>query len=104
MQAAHTSAARLLAPGGRMASFGLASGTWADIPEQAAAARGVTLLRPRPTPDQLRRFTVAALDAAAAGDLVPIIGQRFDLERAADAHAAIQNRATVGKTLLVVRA
>ena len=31
-----------------------------------------------------------------------MIGQRFPLERAADAHAAIESRATVGKTLLVL--
>ena len=41
--------------------------------------------------------------AALAGDLTPVIGQRFPLERAADAHAAIEARATVGKTLLVVQ-
>jgi NADPH:quinone reductase len=29
------------------------------------------------------------------------VGQTFPLERAADAHAAIEARATVGKTLLV---
>jgi len=33
--------------------------------------------------------------------LRPVIGQRFPLDRAADAHAAIESRATVGKTLLV---
>jgi NADPH:quinone reductase len=33
-----------------------------------------------------------------------VIGQRFPLERAADAHAAIESRATVGKTLLEVAA
>ena len=32
-----------------------------------------------------------------------MIGQRFPLERAADAHTAIESRATVGKTLLDVR-
>jgi NADPH2:quinone reductase len=31
-----------------------------------------------------------------------VIGQRFPLERAAEAHAAIEARATVGKTLLMV--
>jgi NADPH2:quinone reductase len=30
-----------------------------------------------------------------------VIGQIFPLDRAADAHAAIESRATVGKTLLV---
>ena len=48
------------------------------------------------------RYTEQALADAAAGQLRPLIGQRFPLERAADAHAAIEARATVGKTLLDV--
>ncbi len=32
-----------------------------------------------------------------------MIGQRFPLARAAEAHAAIEARSTVGKTLLDVR-
>ena len=46
----------------------------------------------------------AALAEAAAGRLRPVIGQTFPLSRAADAHAAIEARATLGKTLLVVGA
>jgi NADPH:quinone reductase len=38
---------------------------------------------------------------AAADRLRPVIGQRIPLARAAEAHAAIESRATVGKTLLV---
>ena len=98
------SAFDLLGRGGRMVSFGLASGAWTDVPDETAAARGVTVIRPRPTPDELRACTESALAQAAAGGLRPVIGQRFPLERAADAHAAIESRATVGKTLLVVRA
>ncbi|SBT53126.1 zinc-binding dehydrogenase [Micromonospora narathiwatensis] len=90
----------LLAPGGRMLSFGLASGAWADLPADLAAARGVALLRPSAAPAELRAFTERALAEAAAGRLRPLIGQRFPLDRAADAHAAIESRATVGKTLL----
>jgi NADPH2:quinone reductase len=93
----------LLGRGGRMLSFGLASGEWAGIPEDAAAARGVTLVRAQATPEQMRGFTETVLAEAAAGRLRPVIGQRFPLERAADAHAAIEARATVGKTLLEVR-
>jgi NADPH2:quinone reductase len=78
----------LLDPGGRMLSFGLASGEWAPISDQAAADRGVALLRPQATPTQLRAFTEGALAEAAAGRLRPVIGQRFPLGRAADAHAA----------------
>jgi NADPH:quinone reductase len=92
----------LLRPGGRLVVYGLASGAWSDVTEDEAAAREVTLVRPSPTPEQLRRFTESALAEAAAGRLRPLIGQRFPLEKAADAHAAIQSRATVGKTLLEV--
>jgi NADPH:quinone reductase len=85
-----------------MLSFGLASGEWAGVPDAVAEARGVTLLRPRSSPEQMREFTAHALAEAAAGRLRPVIGQRFPLERAADAHAAIEARATIGKTLLEV--
>jgi NADPH2:quinone reductase len=47
----------LLDPGGRMVNFGLASGEWADIPAEAAEGRGVRLVRPSATPEQLRTFT-----------------------------------------------
>ncbi|GAA3217226.1 zinc-binding dehydrogenase [Dactylosporangium siamense] len=43
-----------------------------------------------------------ALQAAAEGRLRPVIGQTFPLDRAADAHAAIEARGTLGKTLLIV--
>jgi NADPH2:quinone reductase len=92
-----------LARGGRMLSFGLASGRWSDVTEEEAAARGVTLVRTgRPSPEEQRELTSSALAEAAAGRLRPVIGQRFPLERAAEAHAAIESRATLGKTLLIV--
>jgi NADPH2:quinone reductase len=72
--------------------------------DEEAAGRGVRLLGlPRPTPQRSRAATAWALTEAAAGRLRPLIGQRFPLERAADAHAAIEARATVGKTLLEAR-
>jgi NADPH2:quinone reductase len=54
------------------------------------------------TPDESRELTLAAVAEATAGRLRPVIGQTFPLERAADAHAAIEARATIGKTLLIV--
>jgi NADPH2:quinone reductase len=60
------------------------------------------VIRPDVPPARLRAYTEQALADAAAGRLRPLIGQRFPLERAADAHAAIEARATVGKTLLDV--
>jgi NADPH2:quinone reductase len=88
-----------LVDGGRMLSYGLASGTWAGISPEEAAARGITLVQPDRSPEALRSCTEAALAAGTRA----IIGQRFPLERAADAHAAIEARATLGKTLLEVR-
>ncbi|MBO0869616.1 MAG: zinc-binding dehydrogenase [Micromonosporaceae bacterium] len=96
------SAFELLEPGGRMLRYGFASGTWCQIGEQEAAQRGVALIQPRPAPEQLREYTAGALGEAAAGRLRPVIGQRYPLEQAAAAHAAIESRATVGKSLLVV--
>ncbi len=93
----------LLDRGGRMLSYGLASGEWADIPERTAAERGVRLVRASATPEQMRGFVEEVLAKAAAGQLRPVIGQRFALDRAADAHAAVQSRQTIGKTLLEVR-
>ncbi|MFF7631989.1 zinc-binding dehydrogenase [Kitasatospora sp. NPDC008050] len=90
----------LLAPGGRMDSYGLASGEWAGITDAQAAAREVRLVSTDRSPEQLRACTEHALAEAAAGRLRPVIGQRFPLERAAAAHAAIESRATLGKTLL----
>jgi NADPH2:quinone reductase len=93
------SAFESLAAGGRMLSYGLASGTWAPVTPEEAAARGVRLVQPNRSPEALRGYTERAL----AGGLTPVIGQRFPLERAADAHAAMQARSTTGKTLLDVR-
>ncbi|MEO6087405.1 MAG: zinc-binding dehydrogenase [Umezawaea sp.] len=90
----------LLDPGGRMISYGLASGEWAGISPELAAEHQVTLISgpPRPTPELLREATLRAFTT-----VVPVIGARFPLDRAADAHALMESRGAVGKTLLEVR-
>jgi NADPH:quinone reductase len=91
----------LLRRGGRFCAYGLASGSFAAIGEEEAAGRGITVVRGiRVAPDEMAELSRAALAEAAAGRLRPVVGQTFPLERAADAHAAIEARATVGKTLL----
>ena len=53
-------------------------------------------------PSDAKRLTERAMSAAIAGRIRPIIGQTFSLERAADAHRAIEARDVIGKTLLVI--
>lgn len=93
----------LVRQGGRFISYGLSSGAFTVVDEAEAAQRGVTVIRGvRVTPEQSRELSARALAEAAAGRLRPLIGQTFPLERAADAHAAIESRQTIGKTLLIV--
>jgi NADPH2:quinone reductase len=98
------SAFGLLRRGGRFVAFGMASGAFSDISADEAAARGVEVRRGmQATPAELRELSRTALAEAAHGRLRPLIGQTFPLERAADAHAAMERRETLGKTLLIVR-
>ena len=93
----------LLRTGGRFCAFGLASGAFARVDEDVAAARGVTVVPGTGiTAAESTALTRTALELAAAGHLRPVIGQSYPLERAADAHAAMESRRALGKTLLVV--
>jgi NADPH2:quinone reductase len=95
------SAFELLRSGGRFSSYGMASGTFAGISDEAGADAGVTLLRGNGrSPERLRALSERALALAAAGAISPVVGQTFALEHAARAHAAIEARETTGKTLL----
>ena len=91
----------LLRTGGRFCPFGMASGSFAPVPPDLAAVRQVSVLRGA-VPDVARRTALvrAALAEAAEGRIRPVIGQEFSLARADAAHAAIEARATTGKTLL----
>jgi NADPH2:quinone reductase len=93
----------LLGDGGRFCPFGMASGGFTPVGQDLARERGVAVLRSGP-PDaeRIRALSKAALDEAAAGRIRPVIGQEFALSQAAAAHEAIETRATVGKTLLIV--
>jgi NADPH:quinone reductase len=93
----------LLRPGGRFCPFGMASGSFAPAPPDLVAARQVSVLRAA-IPDAALRTALAraALAQAAEGRIRPVIGQELGLARAGAAHAAIEARATTGKTLLTV--
>jgi len=92
----------LVAPGGRFLSFGLASGSFTQIDGATAKERKVALLRGVPvSPDEAVQLTRYALDEAVGDRLRAVIGQRFPLEHAAEAHRRMESRSTIGKTLLV---
>jgi NADPH2:quinone reductase len=95
----------LVVPGGRFSAHGTPSGRFAAIDPEEAQRRGITLrgiLDVQLDDAELKRYAAAALAEAAAGRVAPVIGQTFPLEKAADAHAAIENRTVFGKTLLVI--
>lgn len=96
----------LLARGGRFVVFGFSSGQATQLDQDLVAARGIKVLSffgpptgPR-SPGERRRQTADVIAAVAGGRLRPHVGQRFPLARAAEAHAAIASRSTVGKTVL----
>jgi NADPH2:quinone reductase len=92
----------LVREGGRFVVHGMASGSMTAPPEDEVKRRDLEILGLRSFPDiPLRELSRMAFIEAAEGRLRAIIGQTFPLERAADAHAAIEGRMTVGKTLLI---
>jgi NADPH2:quinone reductase len=94
----------LLGAGGRFCPFGMASGSFTPVtPEQAKAWRVSIRSGAGGSPEELAALARTALAEAAAGRLRPVIGQEFGLDEAAAAHAAIEARETIGKTLLTVQ-
>jgi NADPH2:quinone reductase len=98
-------ALELLAVGGRLVMFGSAAGTVTELSATDLYARGISATtaigaRIIRRPGGLRPLETRALEAAATGRLVPLVGQRFALADAARAHEAIESRATTGKTVL----
>ncbi len=93
----------LLGAGGRFCPFGMASGSFAPVSAELAQAHRVTVRPGAPaSAGELLELVRTVLAEAAAGRIRPVIGQEYGLADAAAAHAAIEARRTVGKTLLTV--
>ncbi|MFC3996487.1 zinc-binding dehydrogenase [Nocardiopsis sediminis] len=93
------------ADGGVFSAHGLASGQAATVDPAEAERRGITMLGIQDAsfgPAEGRRLMERAFTEAAKGHLRPVIGATFPLDKAAEAHAAVESREVVGKTLLVV--
>jgi NADPH2:quinone reductase len=96
-----------LRPRGLMVSYGNASGPVTGVSLGILATKG-SLYVTRPTTahyfgtkETLRRTMARVFGAVLAGQIRPAINQRFPLERAADAHRALEARETTGTTLLL---
>lgn len=94
----------LLGRGGRFLVIGAISGEPFEPGEALLAERGVSfvhaLARMLESPGALDGFRKQALLAAADGKLVPDV-ETFPLARAAEAHAALEERRTTGKVVLI---
>ncbi|MFD0883067.1 zinc-binding dehydrogenase, partial [Streptosporangium algeriense] len=93
------------AEGGRFSVHGASSGEVTVIDPAQARRRGISVIGieqlfgfgPR-----MRDWAQQVMSAAVTGRIRPVIGQTFPLEHAADAHAAIESRTALGKTLLLI--
>ncbi|WP_201030943.1 MULTISPECIES: quinone oxidoreductase family protein [unclassified Sphingobium] len=97
----------LLKRRGLMVSYGNASGAVPPI-SLLELSRGGSLYVTRPTlfdyiatPEELARTAERLFDRMARGVVRTVVGQRFALADAADAHRALEARQTTGSTLLI---
>ncbi|AYF77996.1 NADPH:quinone reductase [Nocardia yunnanensis] len=94
-----------LESGGVFVAYGTSAGGFAAVDPEGAAAQGITVvpLFDIATPDtDWLALHERAQTAAAAGRLEVVVGQTFPLSEAAAAHAAIEARSAVGRTILTV--
>ncbi len=92
---------------GTMVLYGQSSGKVEPFDPGILNAKG-SLFLTRPslfhyvvTRDDLERRAGEVLAGAASGELDVLVGARFPLDQAADAHRALEGRRTTGKVLLV---
>lgn len=95
----------VLAPFGRLATFGIASREPNEVKTQKLMRRsravvGFWLVHLFQRPDLLEAGITELLDAVAAGKLQVIVGGTYSLEDVPLAHQALQGRGTQGKLLL----
>jgi NADPH:quinone reductase len=95
-----------LAPLGRLAVFGMASRTPAtpvdpaSLMGRSAAVIGFWLVHIVQRPALLAAAVGDLMTLIASGELTPVIGHTYPLDRAADAHRALLDRSSVGKLIL----
>ncbi|GAA2417370.1 zinc-binding dehydrogenase [Nonomuraea africana] len=97
---------RCMAPFGRMVTYGAAGGTPDTFPSMSLMDRNLSIIgyslmgwmrHPKRTAQAIGQLT----DHLATGALKVSVGAVLPLEAAAEAHRAIEERRTIGKTLLL---
>ncbi|HEY2166211.1 MAG TPA: NADPH:quinone oxidoreductase family protein [Jatrophihabitantaceae bacterium] len=95
-----------LAPLGRLAFYGMASRRPPTAVEpgmllaRSTAVIGFWLVHIVQHPALLAAAVTELLELMADGEIRPVIGETYPLERAADAHRALLDRSSVGKLIL----
>ncbi|WP_166356161.1 zinc-binding dehydrogenase [Phytoactinopolyspora limicola] len=98
------SAFEITTRGGRFFAYGAASGDFAPIDGDEADRRGITVvgIDEQLTPEERERYILRGLAEIDAGTVRTTVGAAYPLEQAAAAHAAIEARTVVGKTVLTM--
>jgi NADPH2:quinone reductase len=101
-----TRSLELLNPLGTIVAIGFAGGMWVDPAVQWLVGRNVSVMGfylgrlMKLQPDEVRAYANDLLSTWAAGLIDPLVGARFPLAEANDAHALIEARRHVGKVVL----
>ena len=94
-----------VATGGTFITYGSSDG-FADIDPDVAAAAGVhvdnVLAAGAPDPATVHELLTEALTLVAAGRIRPVISATYPLAEADKAHRSLEERATLGKSLLLI--
>lgn len=95
-----------VADGGRFVTYGTSGGQFTEVDPRLAEKRDIEVINELadgpPDPELVRSLLGHVLDLAAAGRVRPAIGATFPLADAAAAHVSLAERATVGKSLLLI--
>ncbi|MET8776309.1 zinc-binding dehydrogenase [Nocardia sp. NPDC004654] len=98
-------ATEAIADHGRFLGYGAAAGEFAEFDSDSLAVRGISALGLFDITGADTDWNALARgiqDAVVAGDIEVVIGQTFPLEHADRAHAAIELRKSLGRTLLTL--
>ena len=95
-----------LRPGGTLVLYGSSSGAPPQSALAAAATKSIRVVRPglfqeNDTPAALQARARALFEVLESGAVAPLIGRRYALADAADAHRDLEARQTVGQSILI---